>query len=248
MALPRLRALFVGVNAYTSPKLGKLSFARKDATDLAAFFKAQEGKSYSKVEAKVLPDAKRVDVIDGLDWLQKGSEEGDINLLFLAGHGATIDQDFYYMAADSDPDRARGTAVTTDDIQRTIRRRKGTMVVMLDACRSGAGTETSGGSPVDMNRAPNELGDKAKGVLLYASASGRQYSYERAEWGNGAFTRAMLDGLSGKADIDKNGSVETDELDFYVRRRVMEMTKGQQEPVRVKPDAAPEMKLVLKLP
>jgi uncharacterized caspase-like protein len=244
VALPHLRALFVGVDGYTAPKLAKLKYAAKDATDLHAFFAAHEGKSYHKVDAKLLTDATRLDVINGLKWLQRGSEEGDINVLFLAGHGYTVDQDFYFMAADSDPDAARGTAVSRDDIQRAISRRRGTMVVMLDACRSGAGTDTAGASPVDMNRAPNELGDKSKGVLLYASASGSQYSYERTEWGNGAFTRAMLDGLAGAADVDKNGVVETDELDFYVRRRVMAMTKGQQEPVRVKPDAALEMKMV----
>jgi uncharacterized caspase-like protein len=69
---------------------------------------------------RVLPDAKRIDVIRGLDWLEKGSEEGDVNLLFLAGHGATIEQDFYFMAVDSDPDEARATAVSKDDILRTI--------------------------------------------------------------------------------------------------------------------------------
>jgi hypothetical protein len=226
VALPRLRALFVGINGYTSPNLTKLSYAVKDATDLAAFFKGQEGKSYLKVEAKVLTDVKRLDVIEGLEWLQKGSEEGDINLLFLAGHGATIEQDFYFMAADSDPDKARGTAVSRDDIQRTIQRRRGTMVVLLDACRSGAGTEAGGKSPVDMNKTPNELGDKASGVLLYASASGQQYSYERAEWGNGAFTKAMLEGLAGKADIDKDGYVDSEELSLYVRGRVVGASRG----------------------
>src|SRR5262249_39680267 len=50
VALPRLRALFVGVNDYASPRLGKLRFAAKDATDLEAFFKTQVGRSYSKVE------------------------------------------------------------------------------------------------------------------------------------------------------------------------------------------------------
>jgi hypothetical protein len=64
IALPRLRALFVGVNEYTSPNLGKLKFAAKDATDLAAFFKAQEGKTYLKVDARLLPDAKRADVLE----------------------------------------------------------------------------------------------------------------------------------------------------------------------------------------
>jgi hypothetical protein len=245
VVLPRLRALFVGVNAYTSPKLSKLAFAAKDATDLAAFFTAQEGKSYSRVETKILSDAKRADTLEGLDWLEKGSEEGDINLLFLAGHGLTLDQTFYYMAADSDPDKARSTAVSRDEILTTIRNRKGAMVVMLDACHSGATTETPPNGPggVDMNRLANELGDKTLGVLLYASARGRQFSYERAEWGNGAFTRAVLDGLAGAADSGQLGYVETDELAVYVRRRVMALTKGLQEPVRVKPDAAPEMKI-----
>ena len=96
-----------------------------------------------------------------------------------------------------------------------------------------------------MNRLVNELGDKSLGVFLYASALGRQFSYENAEWGNGAFTKAMLEGLTGKADRDKLGYVETDELAVYVRRRVMAMTQDRQEPVRMKPDATPEIRIVL---
>jgi WD40 repeat protein len=246
IALPRLRALFVGVNDYTSSRLNKLQYAAKDATDLAAFFKKQEGKSYSKVEVKALPNAKRVEVLNALEWLERESAEGDVNLLFLAGHGATIDQHFYYMAVDSDPESMRATAISKDEILRTIRNRKGSMVVMLDACHSGASIETtSGASRVDMNRLANELGDQSLGVLLYASARGRQFSFEHADWKNGAFTRAMLDGLAGGADRDKVGYVDTEELSVFVRRRVLIMTKNRQEPVRVKPDAAPEMKIVL---
>ena len=190
-----------------------------------------------------MPNVKRVDVIKGLEWLHKGSAEGDINLLFLAGHGTTVDQDFYYLAADSDPDDIHATGVSKDDILRAINKRKGAMVVMLDACYSGASADGLG--RVDMNMLANQLGDKSLGVLLYASSRGRQVSFEKREWGHGAFTRALLDGLGGAADRDKIGYVDTEELSFYVRRRVMDMTKGRQEPVRVKPDAAPEMKIVL---
>src|SRR5262249_40371133 len=138
VALPRLRALFVGVNDYASPRLGKLRFAAKDATDLEAFFKTQVGRSYSKVEAKVLTDAKRADVINGLVWLRKDSEERDVNLLFLAGHGTSDEQQqFYFMAADSDPDQLEATAVTIEELLRTIRNLNGTRIVMFDACRSG---------------------------------------------------------------------------------------------------------------
>jgi WD40 repeat protein len=244
---PKLRALFVGVNEYTARDLPKLRYAAKDARDLAAFFKSQEGRSYSRVEAKVLPDGKRADVLDGLEWLEKESEETDVNLLFLAGHGITDEQQqFYYMAADSDPERPRSTGVSRNEILQTIRNRKGTMVVMVDACHSGdtAGTAKRQ-SRVDMNRVINEFGDKSLGVFLYASALGRQFSYEHSDWQNGAFTKAMIEGLSGMADREKLGYVETDELAVYVRRQVMRMTNGAQEPVRMKPDASPEMRLVV---
>ena len=246
IARPRLRALFVGVDAYTA--LNKLRYAGKDAADLAAFFKSQEGKSYSKVDAKVLPrDAKRADVIKGLDWLERESEAGilsDVNLLFLAGHGVTDEkQNFYYMAADGDPLAIRATAVGKDDILRTIRNLKGARVVMLDTCYSGAGADAA--SRVDMSRAINEFGDQSLGVLIYASAQGRQYSEERDEWGNGAFTKAMIEGLSGKADSQKLGVVEADELGLYVRRRVKSMTDNRQVPAHTLPFAAPDMQLVL---
>jgi uncharacterized caspase-like protein len=130
---------------------------------------------------------------------------------------------------------------------------KGARIVMLDTCRAGAGADAAalaGPSAVDMNKTPNELADKSLGVQLYASAQARQFSLEYPEWGNGAFTKAMLEGLSGAADHSQLGYVETDELYTYVRRRVTELAakKGLlQVPVRVKPDAAPEMKMVLLL-
>jgi WD40 repeat protein len=209
---PRLRALFVGVSNYKLENL-KLGFAAKDATDLAAFFKSQEGKAYRKVETRLLANADRAAVLDGLDWLERGSEEDDVNLLFLAGHGVTDERGyFYFLAAESQPDSLRATAIGRDEILRTIKNRKGAMVVMLDTCQSGASTDASmpAGSRVDMNRLANELGDKTLGVFLYASALGRQFSYENKDWGNGAFTKAMIEGLSGKADRDNTGFIDTE--------------------------------------
>ena len=103
---------------------------------------------------------------------------------------------------------------------------------MLDTCHSGAGV---GGhtSRADMTRAINEFGDQSLGVMIFASSQGRQYSEERSEWGNGAFTKAMLEGLSGKADSQQLGFVEADELGIYVRRRVKSMTENRQSPAHV---------------
>jgi hypothetical protein len=53
----------------------------------------------------------------------------------------------------------------------------------------------------------------------------------------------MIEGLSGKADRDNTGFIDTEELSLYVRRRVLDLTTQMQEPVRIKPDAAPEMRI-----
>jgi len=69
------------------------------------------------------------EVLRGLDWLETGSEEGDVNLLFLAGHGVTSEKGyFYYLPADAQPDNLRATGVGRDEVLRTIKNRKGAML------------------------------------------------------------------------------------------------------------------------
>ena len=233
VALPRLRALFVGNNDYP---FGKLNFAVKDAEELAALFTSHKGKSYSSVDARVLKNVTRKGVIDGLKWLEQAPDDArddDVNLLFLAGHGKSDAKNhFYYLTVDTDPNDLATTAVSKDSILSLLRNRKGAMVVMLDACHSGATAEVGRLSQVDMNRTANELGDAALEVQLYASAEARQYSLERKDWGHGAFTKAMIKALSGAADRDKRGFIEVHELGIYLREEVKEMTEGQQTPTR----------------
>src|SRR5688572_17303126 len=73
--MPRLRALLVGVQNYASPKLEKLSFTAKDARDLSNLLLAQETRAYRKVELKLLQDATRAQLLQGLQWLERDSEE-----------------------------------------------------------------------------------------------------------------------------------------------------------------------------
>jgi uncharacterized caspase-like protein len=65
---------------------------------------------------RVLANADRADVLAGLEWLEKDSEDSDVNILFLAGHGVTDDKGyFYYLAADALPSNLRATAVGRDE-------------------------------------------------------------------------------------------------------------------------------------
>lgn len=56
----------------------------------------------------------------------------------------------------------------------------------------------------------NDLASPERGVVVFASSSGKLLPYESADWGNGAFTMALVEGLSGNADLFRNG---------YSRRR-----------------------------
>ena len=68
-----------------------------------------------------------------------------------------------------------------------------------------------------------------------ASATKDEYALENPAWGHGAFTKALVEGLEGRADSNKDGLVEFNELDTYVTDRVKELTGGKQHPVTAKP-------------
>jgi uncharacterized caspase-like protein len=67
------------------------------------------------------------------------------------------------------------------------------------------------------------------------AAMGREESRENAQFGHGLFTLALIEGLSGKADLHKEGVVRLNGLDSYVDYRVTELSKDGQHPVTAKP-------------
>src|SRR5207253_5501888 len=65
-------------------------------------------------------------------------------------------------------------------------------------------------------------------TVVLASSQGGESSFERPEWGHGAFTLALLEALRGKADPSSN-VVRFSDLEAYVVRRVRELLGGAQE-------------------
>jgi len=66
-------------------------------------------------------------------------------------------------------------------------------------------------------------------VVVFASSSGAGYSIEDDLWGHGAFTKALIEGLEGKAAYRK-GEVKLSFLQNDVRVRVQELTDNAQQP------------------
>jgi uncharacterized caspase-like protein len=65
------------------------------------------------------------------------------------------------------------------------------------------------------------------------------------KWGNGAFTKALVEGLGGKADTGKAGVVRISGLEDYVYDRVKELTDGKQKPIVVKPKMVENFPIVV---
>ncbi|OQX03798.1 MAG: hypothetical protein BWK80_54900, partial [Desulfobacteraceae bacterium IS3] len=121
------------------------------------------------------------------------------------------------------------------------------VVLFLDACHSGnVWGEGRKGGTADIVRIVNELSAAENGIVVFASSTGKQYSLENAKWGNGAFTKALVAGLEGEADLLGKGKITVDTLNAFVCERVKDLTDGKQTPVGIKPVAITDFPIAVK--
>jgi WD40 repeat protein len=242
-----LYALVVGVGKFKDAGVPGLNYAGKDARDFAAALKQQEGRLYRKVEVRLFAEetASHDAILNGLVWLRRQVGRGDAGVVFLSGHGVTDPTgDYYYVPYNAEMENVGGiqlptrtTAVPDSEISHALKQLAGNAFFLFDTCHAGkaAGITYKGGN--DYNKLINEIAGSANAVVL-ASSTGSELSQERAEWQHGAFTQAILEGLSGAADYNKDGVVSVDELNLYVKERVKKLTGGLQHPVDLKPKEA----------
>jgi uncharacterized caspase-like protein len=244
---PKLYILAIGVSKYQNKDL-QLQFASKDAKDFVEAMKLQKGKLYQDIVVKLLTDehSTKDDILDGLEWLQREVTSKDVAMVFIAGHGVNDPTGvYYYLPANADLEKLKRTGVPYSDIKNTVSGLAGKVVMFVDTCHSG---NVFGGrrSLSDITGIINELSSAENGVVVFASSTGRQYSLEDPQWGNGAFTKALLEGLKGKADLLGKGKITINMLDAFIAERVKEITKGKQTPVTAKPQTVPDFPIAVK--
>ena len=236
---PKLYVLAVGVSKYANPDFN-LGLAAKDATDFAAVLQQQKGKLYGDVKVRLLTDGKatRDDVVDGLEWLKREVTARDVGIMFLAGHGMNDNTGkYYFLPHNADLTKLLRTGVPQTDIKDTLNSLAGKAIFFVDTCHSGnaLGSARTRSVSSQIDAFVNELTSAENGVVVFTAATGRQLSQESDSWGNGAFTKAVVEGLSGKADFQKTGKITHKGLDYYVAERVKVLTNGTQSPVSITP-------------
>lgn len=229
-----LRVLAVGVSDY--PGDLRLEYGHSDAQAFATTLKEQSRELFQGVEVRLLTDAAatREGIRAGLEWLRQNTRWPDVAVLYFSGHGVNDgDGKFYLLPQDGAARRLAETAVAEEEIKEFCAHTPGKILVLLDACHSG-------GIQINVNDLARELGRNEYGVIVMSSSRGDEVARENRLWGGGAFTRALVDGLNGAADLRRKGYVLTPvDLDPYVYYTVRELTQGRQTPISNKSSVAP---------
>ena len=242
----------IGVSQYRNPDIN-LSFAADDALAIEELFKRQGKGLYGTIKTRVLTNeqATKNDVLDGLDWLEKETTQRDVAVIFIAGHGLNEKGNYYFLSHDTNPKQLRRSAVNWRDFRDIISYLPSKVLLLADTCHSGAilgqGRRALGTNSI--TQAVKELMEAGSGQVIMTAATGASYSFERPEWGHGAFTKALLEGLGGgkkglQADYDKDRVVTIKELDLYVTKRVKQLTEGRQKPTTIIPDSVPDFPVI----
>ncbi|NLG19350.1 MAG: hypothetical protein GX556_18665 [Fibrobacter sp.] len=233
---PHLRAVLAGISTYSNSGLN-LCYASRDASDMSKELSLQEGGLYGSVQRRVLIDssATRSSILEELERLGRGAQAGDVTVIFLAGHGVyDSDRLAYFVPFDGDTSRLRRTCIPFSELKYYAGKITGKVMLFLDACFSGAIISGARAFPLDISSAAGELLSAAPGLFIFASSAPSQISREDPLWSNGAFTRALLEGLRGGADYSGDGIITAGMLDLFICKRVKELTGGRQTPLTLR--------------
>ena len=224
---PNLHLFSVGVSNYSSPSLTKLGYAAKDAKDFVSTICSSDVSMYDHIaKPTVLTDASatKTGIERGLATLVREVEQDDVVMLFFSGHCTMDGDDAYFMSVDAvsgDPYTGVDFSLIRKNMMK-MKDKKCRVLIFMDSCYSGAMFNTKS----DLKSITFAQHD----IIGFYSSTSSQVSAEFSKDENGVFTKALIEGLKGKAK-NKDGEITTIGLQKYVSDYVNKQTSGRQSPI-----------------
>ncbi len=224
---PALHVFAVGVSDYDQADL-RLQHAAKDAADFMNTVKTCNLSQYQSLKtANLIQDkgASDKNIKKGLSTLVNSASQGDVILLFFSGHGAKEGAETYFLSCNAESNDLFSSAVDFDIIRSALKRmkdKKCKIIIFMDACHSG--------SMYGIRSAAETFSMAEPDIIGFYSSTEAQKSNESEQWENGIFTKALLEGIKGKA-VDEEGNITLDALELYIRNQVRQATNGRQMPI-----------------
>ena len=217
-------AVVIGVDSFKDKRIPQLHFSAKDAADFAKFLVEKANFAPDHVLLLLNDDATHDNITAAIcdDWLPKRVDENDLVLIYASSHGSPKELDRggenFLICHDTNEDKLFTSGINLSDLSPVIKRRTkcDRVVLILDACNSGAATTASKGLYRAVNFDPDAIA--GTGQIVISSSSAEQRSWESKRYQNGVFTRNLIDTLSdGKTDIISSFGNLKDKVQSEVR-------------------------------
>jgi WD40 repeat protein len=223
---PHLYILSVGIDRYRYEK-GNLKYAGKDAGDIREKLLSQSRTIFKpeNIHNELLTNeqATSVNITGKIDELSKVIKPTDGFILFVAGHGVLLQNQYYMLTHDFDGSITEKNSISSNAIIEISKKIKSlSQLFIFDTCHAG-GVDTIVSGLYD---ARMSVLAKKMGLHIYASASDKQAAMDGYK-GNGLFTYTLLDGLNNNKEADKNkdGKVTVVGLGEYAKKTTTNISK-----------------------
>ena len=235
-------AVIIGVNNYLH--VPHLRYAVADAKLLCKTLRERAGFDTSRVllltddQPQLKDKPIRSNILDQLATFLEFPAEDDTVVVFFSGHGFKDEKGSGYLAPqDAKKTSLALTCVPIAEVKRLIGACKARQkVLILDTCHAGTAKGPAIEKDIAVDAAKLVEQVAGKGFVTLASCGPDQESHESPKLAHGVFTYCLAQGLEGKADRDRDGWIDFDELYRYswdkTRLRVWEEFRRKQEPLK----------------
>jgi len=223
---PHLYILSIGIDKYKDSSV-TLKYAAKDATDIEQKLLKQSATVYKpqNIHFELLIDDKagKGNIINKINELSRIIKPNDGFILFVAGHGVLLQNQYYMLTSDYDGMISDASMISSNEIVEMSKKIKSlSQLFIFDTCHAGGVDAIVSG----LYDARMSVLAKKMGLHIYASANSIQEAQDGYQ-GNGLFTYTLLDGLNNKKEADKNtdGKISLVELGGYAKQTTTDISK-----------------------
>lgn len=217
-------ALIFGVEKYEDPGFGSVTYAERDATEVA---NALLDLGYDAADVTVILNEKatKTTIEYEITELAHRATKDDTVLFFFAGHGYTYGGENFLVATDSRRGGIPKTFVSLRDMFEAFAGSHCAQVMFfLDCCHSGMKTTDEGRDVLEM-MSHEELKAyfaEAEFRVVFSSCDKGEKSYPSHDYKHGYWTYHLLRALRGEETgvLDKDGRLRSTHLQDYLRSEV----------------------------
>jgi len=234
---PSIYALVIGIQEYRNSKFN-LKYTRDDAKIFRDALETQKKNGlFDEVHVTMLlskEETSKKNILKALEKF-KSIHQNDLFVFYVGSHG-TVDDGSYYLitsnVGSTSTRKLKTDALSQKEIQVAISNIQASKkFIVLDTCNSGklgAGLQQA---LVAQTRGMSEstaikILSRAMGSTILSASKSTEEAIEGYK-GHGLFTYVLVEGLNGKADVNRDGFVKTLELANYVEDEVPTISEDQ---------------------